>query len=71
MEVERMAEKYVYTQYVDYGDWGYKAEEQIEDGFIAGYKSAKEENNKLIEYIEHKYGIVINREDLDNFLNRE
>lgn len=40
--------------------------------FIDGYKSAQKENNsKLINYLERKYGIVINRTDLDNFLNRE
>ena len=41
-------------------------------GFSAGYKSAQKENtSKLINYIERKYGININKTDLDNFLKRE
>lgn len=39
--------------------------------FLSGAKFAQKKNSKLIEYIEHKYGIVVNREDLNNFLNRE
>lgn len=38
------------------------------------YSAAKEseasKNSKIIEYIERKYGIVVNREDLDNFIER-
>lgn len=45
---------------------------RAKDIFEAGYEIAQKENNsRLIEYIERKYGIVINRTDLDNFLNRE
>ena len=39
--------------------------------FDAQKSAIKENNSKLIEYIERKYGIIINRTDLDNFLNRE
>lgn len=57
----------------DYGDF-----EEIRDKdyiaeciFVDFILAQKENNSKLIEYIERKYGIVINRTDLDNFLNRE
>lgn len=52
----------------DYGDFteirdkDYVAECIYEDFLSAG--------SKIIEYIERKYGIVINKEDLDNFIER-
>ncbi len=55
-------------QWWDYGDFteirdkDYVAECIFVDCFSA--------QNKIIEYIEHKYGIVINREDLDNFIEK-
>jgi len=53
--------------YEEIGGKGYVAECIFEDFILA----QKDKNSKLIEYIERKYGIVINRTDLDNFLNRE
>lgn len=51
---------------------GWDLNEDYRQTWVAGVEFAqKEENSKLINYIERKYGIVINRVDLDNFLNRE
>ncbi len=52
----------------DYGDFT-----EIRDkDYVAEciFSAAKEENSKIIEYLERKYGIVVNREDLDNFIER-
>ncbi len=52
----------------DYGDFteirdkDYVAECIFVDCFLA--------NSEIIEYIEHKYGIVVNKDDLDNFIER-
>ena len=56
-----------YGEYEEIRDKDYVAECILEDFILA----QKENNSKLINYIERKYGININRKDLDNFLNRE
>lgn len=63
------AEKY--AEIIDYYN-----RTELKECFIAGAQWAAKEseaskNSKIIEYIERKYGIVVNREDLDNFINRE
>ena len=45
---EEQADNYTQMQYVDYGDFSYRAEEQIREGFLAGYDSAIE---KVKEYL--------------------
>jgi len=58
------AEKY--AEIIDYYN-----RTELKECFIAGAEWAvKEENSKIIECIERKYGIVVNREDLDNFIEK-
>jgi len=52
----------------DYGDYT-----EIRDkDYVASciYDDFFEEQQLILEYIERKYGVVINREDLDNFIER-
>lgn len=51
-----------YGEYEEIRDKDYVAECIFVDCFLA--------QNKIIEYIERKYGIVINRENLDKFIER-
>lgn len=74
MEIEKLAEHYVSTQHIDYGDWGWKAEEQIGDAFIRGYETAekelytKEDIYNCLGAFAYKYGITINGNDLTKWL---
>jgi hypothetical protein len=36
---EEQADNYTQMQYVNYGDFSYRAEEQIREGFLAGYEA--------------------------------
>lgn len=60
-----------YGDYEEIRDKDYVAECIFVDCFLAAKESEASKNSKIIEYIERKYGIVMNKEDLDNFINRE
>lgn len=52
--IEELAEVYSAKQYIDYGDFNYKAEEQIEDAFISGFSARKEIEQKILTDIANK-----------------
>ncbi len=53
--VEQLAEVYTSKQYIDYGDSSYRAEEQIEEAFIAGFSARKEIEQRILTDTLNKY----------------
>ena len=68
--IKNRLEELTIEKWWDYEEIGGK-EYVAECIFVDFILAQKDKNSKLIEYIERKYGIVINKPDLDNFLNRE
>lgn len=72
-KIRERLDELTFENWRDYGDYTkVKDKDYVAECIFEDFISAQKENNsKLVEYIERKYGIVINGTDLDNFLNRE
>jgi hypothetical protein len=52
---EQLAEEYTSRQYIDYGDYNYKAEEQVEEAFLEGFSAHKKLTEKILLDLLNKY----------------
>ena len=60
--MEGKAQKYLNSQYVDYGDLNEKAEEQIKQAFIDGMKEKLRIDNVSISLPDYEYEMLIDDE---------